>query len=444
MDLRQKHVTKKEKQTTMDPANALAQKKGAPFKCVRISNTVCTVALVLLVVSTLHAEPSGRPDNLTLKDFQFAPHNRWAFSHLREVLPTVNIPRDPKRMLRLRRSENAVGDFSIQFDGKEQKIDDVADRMYLDGILVLKHGAIVFERYYGHLTEDRPHLMNSISKSIVSLVAGRLANDGVIDLDKPVSYYVPELEDSGWGADSLQTVLDMRDGSDYSEVYYDFSSTFRLQDCAIGWTDAEYCPKEGPKGLKSFLKSISRNETAVGKFNYRSGSTNVLAWVLEETTGKPLAELISEYVWKPMGAEFDANITVDTSGMVLADHGMSATLRDLGRVGLLVQNSGMAFGEQVLPPEFLEDLQKQEGDDDWPYESEPDLQPYYRSFWWGVGNSEKDIAGSGIHGQNLRVAPKAGIVVVIYSTWPTADGDKDMDYWDLDASLADALVEKFR
>ena len=410
----------------------------------KIANKVFTVTLTLLVVLSLHAEHSGRPVDLTLKDFQFAPFNRWAFSHLREVLPTANIPRDPNRMLPLKRSVHAVDDFSIPFDGKEQKIDAVAERMYIDGILVLKNGDIVFEKYYGHLTEDRPHLMNSISKSIVSLVAGRLAGDGVIDLGKPVSHYVTALKDSGWGPDSLQTVLDMRDGSDYTEVYYDFSSTFRLQDCAIGWTDADYCPKDGPQALQAFLKTISRDEAAVGRFNYRSGSTNVLAWVLEEATGKPLAELISAYVWKPMGAEFDANITVDTSGTVLADHGMSATLRDLGRVGLLVQNNGKAFGKQVIPAAYIEDLQAQQGDDDWPYESDPDVHPYYRSFWWGVGNADKDIAGSGIHGQNLRVASNAGVVVVIYSTWPTADGDDDMEYWDLDDALAGALVEKFR
>jgi CubicO group peptidase (beta-lactamase class C family) len=121
-------------------------------------------------------------------------------------------------------------------------------------------------------------------------------------------------EQSGWGPDSLRTLLDMRDGSDYTEDYPDFSTTFRIQDCAIGWTDADYCPENGPNGLYEFLPTIGRNEAKVGKFSYRSGSTNVIGWVLEEATGQPLAELISTHIWKPMGAEYDANITVDAGG----------------------------------------------------------------------------------------------------------------------------------
>ena len=73
-----------------------------------------------------------------------------------------------------------------------------------------------------------------------------------------------------------------------------------------------------------------------------------------------------------MGAEFDAFITVDESGFVLADHGMNSTLRDLGRVGLLVLNKGMAFDRQVVPSSFIEDMHAQPGDPTWPYESSDD------------------------------------------------------------------------
>ena len=389
------------------------------------------------------AEQSGRPENLTLENFQFGPVNRWSFSHMREVIPTVNIPRDADRFLPLVESNDRVSDFSVEFQGREQSIDEIASHQYIDGLLVLRSDEILFEKYYGHLTEDRPHLMNSISKSVVGLVAGKLAAQGVIDLDKSVSDYVPELANSGYAPDSLQTVLDMKDGSDYTEDYPDFTTTFRIQDCAIGWTDADYCPEDGPVGLYEFLPTIERNESKLGKFSYRSGSTNVIGWALEAATGQPLAELISEHVWQPMGAEFDANITVDEGGMVLADHGMSSTLRDLGRVGLLVLNDGKAFGKEVIPATFIEDLFEQEGDPYWPYES-GDLQPYYRSFWWGEGNADGDIAGYGIHGQHLRVAPEAGLVIVIYSTWPRADGDGETHGWDASAELLDAIIAEFR
>ena len=400
--------------------------------------------LCVLILPVSVAEQSRKPKSLTLENFQFGPQNRWAFSHLREVLPTANIQRDPQRMLALKRSESIVYDFNIDFQGRSQGIDEVARNHYIDGLLVLQDGEILFEKYYGHLTEERPHLMNSISKSVVALVAAKLVARGTIDLDKPVAYYVPALAKSGWGADSLRTLLDMRDGADYSEDYPDFSTTFRIQDCAIGWTDADYCPQNGPRGLYEFLPTIGRDEQKLGKFSYRSGSTNVIGWVLEEATGRPLAELISTYVWKPMGAEYDANITVDEGGMVLADHGMSATLRDLARLGLLVLNKGNAFGDQVVPAAFIEDMHNQPGDPQWPYEPQEGLEPYYRSFWWGIGNPGRDLQGVGIHGQFVRVVPEANMVIAMYSTWPRADGDEITHGWESAAELQNAIIKRFR
>ena len=52
--------------------------------------------------------------------------------------------------------------------------------------------------------------------------------------------------------------------------------------------------------------------------------------------------------------------------------------------------------------------------------------------------------GVGIHGQFLRISPEAGIVIAMYSSWPLADGDNELQYWDQSENLLDALVAKFR
>ena len=409
-----------------------------------IYKTVIVLAILITGVigpSISNAEESGRPTNSTLESFQFGPVNRWTFSHMREMIPTANIPRDANRFLMLNNSDDLVADFSVEFQGRTQSIDEIAAHQFIDGLLIIKDGEIVVENYYGHLTQDRPHLMNSVSKSIVGLVAGKLAAQGIVDLDKPVSHYVPALAKSGYAPDSLQTVLDMRDGSDYTETYSDFTTTFRLQDCAIGWTDADYCPKNGPIGLYEFLPTVGRDKSKLGTFSYRSGSTNVIGWVLEAATKQSLAELISEHIWQPMGAEFDANITVDEGGLVLADHGISATLRDLGRIGLLVLNDGKAFGNKTA---FIQDILRQQGDPNWPYPAPNGYMPYYRSFWWGEGNPGGDISGYGIHGQFVRVVPEAGLVITMYSTWPRADGNGETHGWGPSAELMVAMIAKFR
>ena len=400
--------------------------------------------LSCLLTSVGLSEDSDRPDNLTLTNFQFGPINRWSYSHIREILPSANISHANNQILSLKKDEAFIESFNIKHDGRVQSIDQIARDWYIDGLLILKNGNILFEKYYGHLAKDKPHLMNSISKSVVGLLAGKLESEGVIDFSRTVSHYIPELSGSGWGPDSLQAVLDMKDGSDYTEDYPDFTTTFRLQDCVIGWIVDDYCPEILPIGGYDFFPTIDRNESKVGKFSYRSGSTDVLAWVLETATGETLPELISTYLWKPMGAEFDAYITVDRSGFALGSRGMNSTLRDLSRIGLLVINKGRAFGEQVIPANFIEDIHNQSGDPDWPYATTENLKPYYRSFWWGVGNKGRDLNGVGIHGQFLRIAPEADIVIALYSSWPNADGNKEYQYWDKSDNLLDAIITKFR
>ena len=393
---------------------------------------------------TAHAEQSRRPLSMDLESFQSGPDNRWAFSHLREVLPTVNIPRDQSGFKELQISPNVVSDFSVDFQGGTQSIHDIAASQYLDGLLIIKNDEIIVENYYGHLSEGRPHLINSMSKSIVGLLARKLAFDGLIDLDRPVSHYLPALSESGYGPDSLESLLDMRDGSKWSEDYEDLTSTFRIQDCATGWTDADYCPEIGPSSLYTFLPRVGRDPSKLGAFEYRSGSVNVIGWVLESVTKQPLADLISTYIWKPMGAEFDANITVDKGGFALADHGVSASLRDFGRFGLLMLNDGKSFGNQVIPSAVVNDIINQKGDPTWSLPSRPGYKPFYRSFWWGEGNPRGDIGGKGIHGQTLRVVPKADMVIVMYSSWPRAEVNGDRVGWLQADELVDSLVAKFR
>ncbi len=213
----------------------------------------------------------------------------------------------------------------------------------------------------------------------------------------------------------------------------------------LGWSDADYCPKDGPRGGYEFFSTVGRNEDNLGKFIYKSGTTDVIGWVLEEATRKPLATLISEYIWQPMGAEFDANITIDSTGFALGDGGMSATLRDLGRFGLLVLSDGRVLGAQVVPAAFIHDIENQPPDPEWPYPVNSDgLKPYYRSFWWGIGNGRGDVEGEGINGQILHVAPGAGMVIAIFSSWPRADVEEGPYGWKASAELEEALTRKFR
>ena len=92
-----------------------------------------------------------------------------------------------------------------------------------------------------------------------------------------------------------------------------------------------------------------------GPFDYRSILTDMLAWVMERAAGDRLANLISALLWQPMGAEFDAEITVDAQGNPMADGGICTSLRDLARFGQLLANRGWRNGVPVIPEPWIDD-----------------------------------------------------------------------------------------
>lgn len=401
---------------------------------------------------------SGRPEGITInsawvgydlksgEELPLTDHG-WAFSHLRELLPTVDIPIEPLHVMPLRGSPVHPSKINLTLKGKKLNLDEIAKKYHIRGIAVLKDGELLVEGYYGENQRDRPYIMMSISKSIIGTIASIYVDRGLLDLEKTVADYLPKMAVSGWAQDDIRSLLDMRDGSAYDETYDDVGSALMLHSCAIQWLEGPFCPENGPRSSYDFLPTVGRNDSWAGKFVYKSGTVDVLAWVLESVSGMSVAELIAEEIWKPIGAEYNAHITVDRGGYALAMGGMSATLRDQVRFGQLMLNRGRVGDRQIAPEDFFDDVIGHPGDRDWPYHSEEGYSPYYRSLFWGVGNGEGDFEAAGINGQIIRAAPKANMVIVLNSAWPREEGqtitDGWYDGWDMADSLFAAIKNHF-
>jgi CubicO group peptidase (beta-lactamase class C family) len=107
-------------------------------------------------------------------------------------------------------------------------------------------------------------------------------------------------------------------------------------------------------------------------------------------------------------------------------------------------NSGRVGDRQLFPSAHFEDVMNHPADDNWPYgESAKGWKPYYRSFWWGVGNGHRDFEAIGIHGQVIRVAPRDNMVIVYLSSWPGADGETIGGY-EAYEDIFEALKIRFR
>ena len=104
-----------------------------------------------------------------------------------------------------------------------------------DGWMVVHDGKLVAEQYAGAMEPDTLHLLMSVSKSIVGILVGALAGQGVLNVEEPVTTYVPELEHSGYRGATVRQLLDMRSGIAFSEDYLDPDAEVRVLEQAIGW-----------------------------------------------------------------------------------------------------------------------------------------------------------------------------------------------------------------
>ena len=127
------------------------------------------------------APPFGAQSQVTLANWQDPPFNRWAFQHVRELIPTARIPRGTGPVWRLATDQRDIAGIRFRNDDRELSIAELLADTCTDGFLVLHRGQIVTEQYFNGLAPDVPHLLMSVSKSVTSTVAGVLADRGLLD-----------------------------------------------------------------------------------------------------------------------------------------------------------------------------------------------------------------------------------------------------------------------
>jgi len=362
--------------------------------------------------------PFPGPSLVTLANWQDPPFNRWAFQHIRELIPTARIARaaDPEP---LPRAERDILGFRFRYGDGELTVAEMLEATYTDGFLVLHQGRVVAEHYFNGMAPDVPHLLMSVSKSVTSAIAGVLAGRGLLRVSDAVEEIVPELGGTSFAGATVQDLLDMRAGTRFDENYDNLDADVRTYERVYLWRPDNGDPR--PADALGYFATLRNDGPHGGPFRYRSILTDVLAWVIERAGGARLHQLIARELWQPMGAEFDAEITVDGHGNPMADGGICASLRDLARFGQVYLEGGRG----IVPKDWIEDTIRgapdgarafAEGDDS------PGYPPgaHYRNFWWVRDPGAPFYQASGINGQNIFVHVPSQTVVAKFSTWPTA------------------------
>jgi CubicO group peptidase (beta-lactamase class C family) len=349
------------------------------------------------------------------------PNTRWAFSHIRELVPTANVSRGEGPVVPLPRAERDLGGVSITtMDGQAITFRDALQLTYTDGIVVLHKGKIVYETYFGEGSAQRPHLAFSVTKSFVGTLAAMLAANGKLDPASPVTKYVPELKDTAYGDATVREVMDMTIGVKFSENYSDPNA--EVFDYARAGGMVPSAPTyQGPRSFFAFLVKLQKEGEHGQAFGYKTANAEVLAWIVKRASGQSMADLLSSEIWSKLGAENDAYFMVDSIGTESGGGGLNTALRDLARFGEMMRNKGKFNGQQILPEAAVADIEKGGKKDDFAKAGYALLKGWsYRDMWWITHNEHNAYMARGIYGQSIYVDPTAEMVIVRYASHPMA------------------------
>lgn len=226
-----------------------------------------------------------------------------------------------------------------------------ADAHYLDSLhtvsfLVIRHDSIVFESYRDGWNDTLTSNIYSATKTIVGLLAGIALDEGKIhSLDDPVSRYIPAYT-KGMQADvTLRHLLTMSGGMAWDEAY---ASLFSVTTHGYYGND-----------LYDLVTGLEVIDKPGVQYSYRSGETQLLAFVIEAVTGQTLSDYAEEKLWKPMQAERDAYWLLDKKdGDEKAFCCFHTTARDVARFARLLLHHGNWQGRQLVSEAYMNELMR--------------------------------------------------------------------------------------
>ncbi|NOG31908.1 serine hydrolase [Halomonas sp. TBZ9] len=354
--------------------------------------------------------------------FQF-PAMRWSVAHFRQLMPTVNVSRGLSAPGSLdKRLDEGIDDLTFtptQSDTPMTWAQSLQEN-YTDGIVVLHQGDIVYERYFGVMKPEGQHGAMSVTKTFIGTLAAQLVAEGKLDPARSVASYVPELAASAFGSATLRQLMDMTTGIRFSEDYSDPNADVWAHAAA-----GNPLPKPegytGPRSYYEFLQTVQSEGEHGEAFHYRTANTDALGWVLARVTGRTVAELLSEKVWRHLGAEQDAYMSVDSTGTPFAGGGLNLGLRDLARFGEMVRQQGRYNGQQILAPEVVEDIRAGGSQEAFAKAGYAQLDGWsYRNMWWVTHNPQGAFMARGVHGQALYIDPTAEMVIARFASHPVS------------------------
>ncbi|MEI8051482.1 MAG: serine hydrolase [Actinomycetes bacterium] len=304
-----------------------------------------------------------------------------------------------------------------------------------NSVIVVQRGRIVAERYAGALgsfigdpvpvTAETPLLSWSMAKTMLGTLVGMLVDEGRLTLDAAAP--VAEWSQPGdiRGAITLRHLLEMRDGLAYVEDYVDGAASDVI----------EMLFGSGAGDTAHFTASKPLAAEPGTRFNYSSGTTNVISRIVGDLVGGETAmrQFLSERLFEPCSMH-SAVPTFDEAGTFIASSYVHATAQDFARFGLMLCRGGRAEGVQVVPEWWIDEMRT-------PRSIDPDDGWLYSVQTWVADDGLGTFWCNGFEGQRIVVCPAKDLVIVRTGTTPS-EQNPALQAWQADLVAAFPLLDQ--
>jgi len=356
---------------------------------------VISILLIVIALIAINWQKVNRLYSvITLFDKELIVNN---FSHMNDVFFNKKI---------IKQGSPFTFEFSSKplpemftYRDKLNNTEEFLKRRTTTALLVLKDDKIRYENYFLGTQSDDKRISWSMAKSFVSILFGMQVDAGRIDIEKTVSFYLPELKHSGYANVKVKHVLQMSSGVKWNEDYQDFNSDINKMGriLAIG-------------GSLDQLTSELVAESAPGKaFHYVSMDTHVIGMIVRRVSGQSLVQLLQQTIWNNIGMESDAYWLTDSQGVAFALGGLNLTTRDYARFGRLLVHNGLWNGKQIVSKAWIKAATTAHADY---LKSQPGKLGYGFQIWLPPQAQEGEFFCVGVYGQYIYINQKENVVIV--------------------------------
>jgi CubicO group peptidase (beta-lactamase class C family) len=291
-------------------------------------------------------------------------------------------------------------------------LDDLFAQTDTQAFIVVRDNTVVYERYLNGTSRDTLHNSFSMAKSFTSALIGIAIDEGKIQsVDDPLIRYVPELHGRGFDSLTLRDMLRMSSGvAFHPDISFGPLNNFVSDDSRQYYTD----------NIRGLILSVHRSDQPIGAdFHYNDFYPLLEGLILQRVTGETVAQYTQEKLWQPMGAEYPASWSLDSTpdGFEKMNSAFNARAIDFARIGLVFLNQGRWNGQQILSQRWVTESTTPDLADQRPWQENPawpQAGGYYKYHWWGLTNPDgtADYLAWGKQGQHIYVSPSTNTVVV--------------------------------